>query len=75
MKALTLRLFGFAALLAVAAPLFAQDQATLIAKKEKKMEGKWLTKAEWTTDYDKARAAATETGKPIFVYFTRSYAP
>ena len=75
MKTLTLRLFGFAALLAIAAPSFAQDQAALIAKKEKKLEGEWLSKAEWTTDYDEARAASTKTGKPIFVYFTRSYSP
>lgn len=30
--------------------------------------------APWTFDFDAARAEAKKTGKPIFAYFTRSYA-
>jgi hypothetical protein len=35
----------------------------------------WYTGGGWTTDFDAAKARAKETGKPIFAYFTRTYAP
>ncbi len=31
-------------------------------------------KANWIFDYEAARAEAKKSGKPIFAYFTRSYA-
>lgn len=66
----------FAAGLGLAPAVAAQDeQAELIAKREKKLEGEWLKNAAWITDYDEARAEAKATGKPVFAYFTRSYAP
>ena len=51
----------------------AQDD--LQAKYEKKVAESWFTDNGFTDDYDVARAKAAETGKPIFAYFTRSYAP
>lgn len=48
---------------------------TLEEKRDAKLQSAFLKRAPWITDYDKARATARETGKPIFAYFTRSYAP
>lgn len=42
---------------------------------DKKLAGEWLSNASWLTSFDDAKAQAKETGKPIFAYFTRSYAP
>lgn len=53
----------------------APDQAELKQRFEAKMAEAWIENANWETDYDKARAAAKESGKLIFAYFTRSYAP
>lgn len=47
----------------------------LKAKLEKKLESPFLKKAAWHTEIEKAKAEAAKTGKPIFAYFTRSYAP
>jgi hypothetical protein len=63
-------------LLAVSPALTAQDERTpLEVNLEKKLASAFLTKATWLTDYDAARKAAKESGKPILGYFTRSYAP
>ena len=35
----------------------------------------WFTGGGWMLDFDEAKAAAKKTGKPIFAYFTRTYAP
>ena len=40
-----------------------------------KLDKDFAKNAEWTTDFDAAKAKAKETGTPIFAYFTRSYAP
>ena len=48
---------------------------SLQEKKDKKLASEFLKKAAWTTDYDKAREDAKKGNKPIFGYFTRSYAP
>lgn len=40
-----------------------------------KLRSEFLGKAPWITDYDQARRESVKTGKPIFAYFTRSYAP
>lgn len=51
---------------------FAQDD--LQAKYEKKVSEAWFTNNGFTDDYDVARERSKESGKPIFAYFTRSYA-
>lgn len=67
-----------AALLVFIAPAFATAQGPsrddLKKRKEKVLQEPFLKKAPWITDYDKALAAAKKSGKPVFVYFTRSYA-
>ena len=50
-------------------------QADLIEKRDNKLASAFLKNGDWITDYDKALAASTESGKPIFGYFTRSYSP
>jgi hypothetical protein len=64
----------FAAGLGLLGVLPAQSQEKLAELRDAKLASEWLEKADWITDYDKARAAAKESGKPIFTYFTRSYA-
>jgi hypothetical protein len=44
-------------------------------KRDKKLASEFLKKASWITDYEKALAESKKGGKPIFGYFTRSYAP
>ncbi|MEO0480288.1 MAG: hypothetical protein AAF196_12475 [Planctomycetota bacterium] len=57
-----------------AMPLVAQqDQEALIEKRDAKVAA--MSEKGWVTDYSKAREMAAESGKMIFVYFTRSYAP
>ena len=63
--------FALAVGLALGAVLPAQGD--LIAKRDAKLQSPFLKNADWITDYDKALAAAKESGKPIFGYFTRSY--
>lgn len=48
---------------------------SLEEKRDKKLASEFLKKASWITDYDKALAEAKKSGKPIFGYFSRSYAP
>lgn len=35
----------------------------------------WYVDGGWTTDFAAAKAQAAETGRPVFAYFTRTYAP
>lgn len=42
---------------------------------DKKLASAFLKKAAWELDYEAALAKAKESGKPIFAYFSRSYAP
>ncbi len=51
-----------------------KKQTKLEEKRDAKLSEDWLKKADWITDYDKALAEAKASGKPIFGYFTRSYA-
>lgn len=44
-------------------------------KRDKKLKEAFIQKAGWILDYDKAREESKKAGKPILVYFTRSYAP
>lgn len=61
------------ALLALSSPALAEEDP-LVQKRDRKLQSAFLKEAEWFTDYDKALAEAGKTGKPIFAYFTRSYA-
>jgi len=73
LKPLTLGAIVLGSLMATSVVARAQDD--LVAKKEEKLAQAWLKNADWILDYDEAKAAAAKTGKPIFAYFTRSYAP
>lgn len=67
------------AVTAAAAALFALSSSawaqSLEEKRDAKLAEAWLKNADWITDYDKAREKAADSGKLIFAYFTRSYAP
>lgn len=68
--------------MAVALSLFALPSVLLAQKgqdeltrlRDEKMAHEVFQKANWIFDYDKACAEAKQGGKPIFAYFTRSYA-
>ncbi len=64
---------GALALLALASAAAAQQ--SLEEKRDQKLKSPFLSKAPWITDYDRAREESRKTGKVIFAYFTRSYAP
>lgn len=59
---------------AASAPAQDQDQQALIRKRDEKLAKPFVAAGGWSTDYDQARAQAKGQNKPIFVYFTRSYA-
>lgn len=61
-----------ACLLALVAVAAAQD---LKANLEKKLAKPFFKNAAWIMDFDEAKRKANEVGKPIFAYFSRSYAP
>ena len=69
-----MRLFPVALALALA-QASAMAGESMQAKLDAKRKQPFLSKAPWTTDYDKARESAKASDKPIFAYFTRSYAP
>lgn len=51
------------------------SQDDLKERFEAKLKKPFLSAAPWITDYDAAKKDALESGKLIFGYFTRSYAP
>ncbi len=63
-------------LLALGALLPAQNksQEQLVELRKEKLAKTVFHQAPWVVDFDAARAEAKKTGKPIFAYFTRSYA-
>ncbi|MCA8952407.1 MAG: thioredoxin family protein [Planctomycetes bacterium] len=61
-------------LLAVALSAQQDDQARLVELRAAKRSEPVFALADWTFDYDEARARAKRSGKLIFGYFTRSYA-
>jgi hypothetical protein len=66
------------AALALAAPSAvcqSDEQDELRSKFEAKVSESWFVDNGFTDDYDLARERARDAKKPIFVYFTRSYAP
>lgn len=61
-----------------AAPAAAQrtyDQEEMKANFAEMQTHDWYVGGGWITDFDQAKAKARETGRPIFAYFTRTYAP
>ena len=64
---------GFAVLLLLCGS--ASAPAGLEEKYQKKLEKEFMKKVPWETSLDEAMRKSRETGKPIFGYFTRSYAP
>jgi cytochrome oxidase Cu insertion factor (SCO1/SenC/PrrC family) len=73
LRSMMLALAGLV-LACVAASAVAQDKDDLQAKYEAKVAEAWFKDNGFTDDYDVARQRSKETGKPIFAYFTRSYA-
>ena len=59
---------------ATPAPAPVKKDLTLEQKRDEKFQEAWFKAGPWITDYDKARAESKASGKPIFAYFTRSYA-
>ncbi|MGE3166463.1 MAG: hypothetical protein AB7O52_16305 [Planctomycetota bacterium] len=53
----------------------AAAQPAMQAKLDEKLKKDFVKKIPWVHDYDEALKLAKEQGKPIFGYFTRSYAP
>jgi len=62
------------ACLATPAYAQAQDQDQMKKNLEEKLAKPFVTVAPWILDFDEAKAQSKKTGKPIFAYFTRSYA-
>lgn len=56
------------------APAQNKTQEQLIELRKEKLAKAVFQKADWMLDYDAARAKAKAEQKPIFAYFTRSYA-
>lgn len=71
----------WACLLALAAAATAQgpqgppDQKVLQANLDQKLAKPFVRNAPWVLDFAEAKRKAKELQKPIFAYFTRSYAP
>jgi len=69
---------GLAAILAAASAgtAAAQDAQDALKKKyEEKIAEPWVAHGGWRLDYEKALEEAGKSGKLIFAYFSRSYAP
>ena len=65
----------WACLLAFVAVAGAQDPQDLQANLDQKLAKPFFKNAAWITDFGEAKRKAKELQKPIFAYFTRSYAP
>ena len=79
MHALSVAAIAAACLAVVSPELRAQrvrkGHAVLWDRLDGKLAEEWVTNAEWITDFVRAKELAAKTGKHIFVYLTRSYAP
>ena len=62
------------ALLALSLAAPAQQPDPMTRLRDEKLALPVFQKAPWVFDYDRARALALRDGKPIFTYFSRSYA-
>jgi len=65
-------LLALALLGALAAAARAQS---LEERLEEKLKKPFVTNAAWVLEFDAAKRQARESGKVIFAYFTRSFAP
>ena len=76
MNSLTRRSLALIPLAALLVPELAaqSDQDKMKANYAEMQTHSWFTGGGWITDFDAAKAAAEKTGKPIFAYFTRTYA-
>lgn len=61
--------------LAAAPPLASAQDDELSTLKARKLASPFLSRVAWHLDYDLALADAARSGRLIFAYFTRSYAP
>jgi len=50
-------------------------QGDMEQKLQEKLQKPFVKNAAWHLDFDAAKKQAKESGKIIFAYFTRSYAP
>ncbi|MEE2887603.1 MAG: hypothetical protein VX951_09250 [Planctomycetota bacterium] len=66
-------IFTLCATAAAQGPDSKQDE--LKNKLAKKLAGTWIKNTAWQTDLADAKAKSKASGKLIFGYFTRSYAP
>jgi Skp family chaperone for outer membrane proteins len=58
------------------APLAATgDQEKMRAQYQEKLKKEFFKNGPWLVDYDAARTEAKKSGKNLFIYFSRSYAP
>ena len=75
------KLLSAALVAAIACDVVAQrqqrvyDQDDMQHRKQELLEEEWLQNANWVMTYAEAKAKAKQSGKMIFGYFTRSYAP
>ena len=69
-----IRLVPVLALFAALLPAQNNTQEQFIELRKEKLAKAVFQKADWMLDYDAARAKAKAEHKPIFAYFTRSYA-
>ena len=70
-----MRLIICSLLLASLAQAGAQDPTALQVSYEKKLKKEFATKITWERSLEAALARGEKEGKPIFAYFTRSFAP
>ena len=66
---------ALALLIALPATAVAQGVEEMKKRHAAKLAEPWLEANPWLTDYEKAQEEATDQGKLIFGYFTRSFAP
>ncbi len=52
-----------------------RSEKELRQRRDALMAKAWVKASPWITDYEKALAESKKSGKPIFAYLTRSYAP
>lgn len=50
------------------------SQEDLVKSRDKKLQADFLKTSTWVMDFTSAKEESKKTGKPIFAYFTRSYA-
>ena len=69
------KLMTLLVLASVACAQEADDVAPEVTKYQKKLKSAFIKKAPWVLDYDAAKKKAKDSGKVLFAYFSRSFAP